>query len=248
MTKASHGATSFERSPPMADKTHGPLRSAPLDDETLLGLLSATRSETARVAGPHLSSEQIVDLAAGSLSEDEAAKADVHLAFCEECHTLAYWLEHDNFGSTGNADGLADLTDSSADETASEGRVIRFPLRELQRLGASSTDVPMRVAAADPAAAGSYSETSVHGARTITVSIDAKDEVIVSVEEHERPVSGAQVAVGFAGNQLARVIPTKDGTTDDDGEVSLGPLTSFRPPPLGERYQVTVEYPRLLEK
>ena len=155
-----------------------------------------------------------------ALDEESARGLRIHLARCDEC--------------AGIVDRL---------ERSGPWRLVLLQLRKLgaQVAGMAPADlVPQAVAAADAAPPGRSVEADESGPRSIAVSIDHADAVVVTVEEDDAPVVGARVTLARVSDRMPPAA-CATGTTDDHGEVSLGRLEDFPAPQRGERYQVTVE-------
>ena len=176
----------------------------------------------ARAAGPCPSAAALDAYCDDTLDKESARDLRVHLVSCDECA------------------GIVDRLERSGPW--------RLVLSQLRKLGdcvtgvASSGLVPQAVAAADAAPPGSSFETGESGSRSIAVSIDHADAVVVTVEEDDEPVTGVRVTLARISDRTPPAV-CATGTTDDEGEVSLGRLDDFPAPRPGERYQVTVEEP-----
>ena len=196
------------------------------DDRLLASAVRlATVALDARAAGPCPSAAALDAYCDDTLDEESARDLRIHLVSCDEC--------------AGIVDRL---------ERSGPWRLVLSQLRKLgdcvtgMRSGGSGDLVPQAVAAADAAPPGRSFETGESGPRSIAVSIDHADAVVVTVEENDEPVTGARVTLARISDRTPPAV-CATGTTGDEGEVSLGRLDDFPALRPGEQYQVTVEEP-----
>ena len=182
----------------------------------------AAAAVDARPSGPCPSPAVLGAYCDDALDEDSARGLRIHLARCDECAGIVDRLERSGPWS-----------------------LVLLHLRKLgaQVAGMATADpVPQAVAAADTAPPGRSVEADESGPRSIAVSIDHADAVVVTVEDDDAPVVGARVTLARVCDRVPPAV-CGTGATDDRGEVSLGRLDDFPAPQRGERYQVTVEEP-----
>ena len=172
-----------------------------------------------RPAGRHPPAAALGAYCDDSLDEESVRDLRIHLASCDECAGIVDRLERTS-----------------------------VVLSQLRKLGAhvagiaSGDPVAQAVAAEDSAPPGRSFEAGESGPRSIAVSIDHADAVVVTVEEDDEPVVSAHVTLARLSDGTLPAV-CASGTTNDEGEVTLGSLDDFPAPRAGERYQVTVEEP-----